>query len=84
MKIRLFLLFPFLLLLSGCLHPSELKDTAIVGAVAVDYRQEEFFLTMQIFDPTAGGSQNNVNLDALTNKTLAVPWTNPGRSHLRM
>lgn len=62
----------FFFLFCGCLQSTELKDTAIIGAAAVDYQEGQFYLTMQMFDPTAGGGENNVNLDALSSKTVTT------------
>lgn len=58
-----------LLLFTGCGRNVELKERLIVQAVGVDYKEEQFQVTLQVFSPEGGGGATGAfDVSKLNNK----------------
>ena len=61
------------LFLSGCMGNVQLKDRAIVQEVGIDYSDQEYTITLQIFNPE--GSSGNGSFDPTAGNNLVVEAT---------
>jgi len=69
---KLFVILLLPVVCCGCFPATQLEERAIVQAVAVDFANDEYTLTLQVFDPSsggenAGGSQDYVLLQGSGN-----------------
>ena len=68
---------------TSCISHNELNETAIVQAIGLDYEEEQFLVTMQIYSPKGAGgstaidtSKNNSTIITAKGKTIASAMSN--------
>ena len=61
------------LFLSGCMGNVQLKDRAIVQEVGIDYSDQEYTITLQIYNPE--GSSGSGSFDPTAGTNLVVEAT---------
>ncbi len=70
MRIKiLFVLIP-LILFSSCLEAVNLQDRAIVQAIGIDYKENEFLVTMQIFSSESNTAENFIDPSKQNSKVI--------------
>lgn len=67
---KLWLLAPFILLLSSCIRVSALQDLAVVQGVGVDYQDGAYKLTLQVFSAEGSGGQTILDPSQQNAKTI--------------
>lgn len=77
-KISILALYLLLILFSGCMRSVQLNERAIVQAVGLDWKDSEYALTMQIFDPEAarGDDTSGGKMLRVTGKTISQAMRN--------
>lgn len=77
-KISILALYLLLVLFSGCMRSVQLNERAIVQAVGLDWKDSEYALTMQIFDPEAaqGDDTSGGKMLRVTGKTISQAMRN--------
>lgn len=60
-KLTLIMLFLIMFNLTGCMQALNLSDRAIVQAIGVDYIDNRYYVTLQIFAPEGAGGQTAVD-----------------------
>ena len=78
-KISILALYLLLILFSGCMRSVQLNERAIVQAVGLDWKDSEYALTMQIFDPEAarGDDTSGGKMLRVTGKPFHRPCATP-------
>lgn len=77
-KTAIGILFLLLLPLTGCVRSVQLNERAIVQAVGLDWKEGEYALTLQIFDPEAaqGDDTSGGKMLRVEGKTIAQAMRN--------
>ena len=72
---KIWLILATLLILSsltGCLKTINLSDRAIVQAIGIDYEEDKYKLSIQIFSPEGSGGQTSIDTSKQNSKVITT------------